>query len=75
MNKIWSDIAWDDQASDGSVWQSVLFGTDAAGLTLSELWDEYISSDFSKLSSNADEYGGKSELNEMYDVRNRLKQR
>lgn len=40
-----------------------------------QLRDEYVSSDFSKLSSNADEYGGKSELNEIFDVRNRLKQR
>lgn len=65
----------DDYGTSGKAWNSIFTGTDAAGKTLTQLWDMYAADDFSSCSARARGYGSKSPLIKTYNVREIIKAR
>ena len=65
----------DDYGTDGKAWDAIFEGTDAAGKTITQLWDMYAADDFSKCSAKSRSYGSKSQLIKTYNVREIVKSR
>lgn len=65
----------DDYGTDGKAWDAIFEGTDAAGKTITQLWDMYAADDFSKCSAKSRSYGSKSQLIKTYNVREIVKAR
>jgi len=61
--------------TDGPMWDKVFKGTEAEGKTITELWDLYTASSFSKLSTKPRKVGDRSALEREFDVRKTIKGR
>ena len=70
-----SGYSSDDYGTDGKAWNAIFEGTDAAGKTITQLWDMYAADDFSKCSAKSRSYGSKSQFIKTYNVREIVKAR